>query len=451
MVERLTSAGIASSIGASTADGTMNMDSISHGNKHIGQQIVGPRLDTSSSMNDGRFNMTYASNGEQFVDERGSQLVENYRGSAMLSQMLQESYQGSVSDLNSLSTQESRQASRVEAARQHFAENFSMDKGAMASVNKQVAEAMQIVANNGASLNENVSENKSKSTATNSGMGANVGASFSTGTSATNNDAVSKDSSHQSSMRFEEAASIVDNYAKSHNISESSSERKEAGNSLNQELSKMEQISEQKAAVQQRVESLSNQIAFTSQQSSAIDKNYNDEVLDQVMKSHGVSNKAEAAQYLSGHRQEGQEILKSLVERDSGVGMSGIGNIAEARNMSHKVHNSTNFEPPVYKKGAEALEKGYNESSEVDNRTNEVKYGVEENQDLVRTAVGTSPQYTVDGKTPQEVRDAVQGGKKALDQKYAKTPDSTIRRTVVKSVKDVAHVPRDLGRFFRGK
>jgi len=101
--------------------------------------------------------------------------------------------------------------------------------------------------------------------------------------------------------------------------------------------------------------------------------------------------------------------------------------------------------------GTEALEKRYNESSEVDNRASEVKNSVEENQDLVKTAVGTSPKYTVDGETPEKVRDGVQGGKKGLDQKYAKTLDFTIRRTSVKSVKDGAHVPRDVIRFLRGK
>jgi hypothetical protein len=252
-------------------------------------------------------------------------------------------------------------------------------------------------------------------------------------------------------MRFEEAASIVDNYAKSHNFSESSNERQEAGNSLNTELSRLQQISEQKAAVQQRVESLSNQIAFTNQQSSSIDKNYNDEVLEQVMKSHGISSKARAAQYLSNHRQEGQQILQNLVERDSGVQMNAIGNMSEAKNLNRKVHNSTNFSSPVYEKGANDLEKGYTENSEIDNRTNTVKNRVEENQDLAKTAIGTSPQYTVDGKTPEEVRDAVQGGKKDLDNAYKNTSRSTISRAgkkagenmlegVVSTIKEVGKI-----------
>jgi len=138
---------------------------------------------------------------------------------------------------------------------------------------------------------------------------------------------------------------------------------------------------------------------------------------------------------------EGQQILQDLVEKDFGVKMDDVNNSPRAQNLSQKVHNNTDFEPIGYKKGAEALEKGYTEDNEVDNRANEVKNSVKANQDQVKTAVGTSPQYTVDGKTPDEVRDAVQGGKKALDQKYAKTPDSTIQRT--------AHSTRDAGREFR--
>lgn len=72
MVDRMSPLAVAGPLGASTADGSLNLDNVSYGNRQLSQATVGPNLDMTSSINLGSVKVMQGQDNVQFLEDLGA-------------------------------------------------------------------------------------------------------------------------------------------------------------------------------------------------------------------------------------------------------------------------------------------------------------------------------------------------------------------------------------------
>jgi hypothetical protein len=214
--------------------------------------------------------------------------------------------------MQGLSTREGQLASIESSQLKDYAKRWFSSSDASNAENQSVSESMRIVASDGISSSENYSARDSKSTDTHTnlgiGTGGLLGLSASTGTSARDSTDVAHDQSTGTSKSYNEALEEVRNYAKTHDLRSSLGTSESASENLQKTWREQEQVAIDRSNTAQKMQSIQQQQSYVSQNSASINSNYNDKVLEATATKHGLSNKAEALEYLNTHQHEGKQI-----------------------------------------------------------------------------------------------------------------------------------------------
>jgi conjugal transfer mating pair stabilization protein TraG len=322
MVERMSPLAVASSLGVASADNSLNLDNVSYGNRQLSQVNVAPNLDMLSSMNLGSVKVMQGQDNVQFLEEKASSLATNYRGSSLESLSLNDSYAKSASKLAQLGTRESSLESLEQSQLQDYAKRWTRSDDASNSSNQRLASAMRIVAGEAITAQDSLSQKSSKGSDTsasiNAGIGANIlgiGATAASNISARNSIDNSKDSSSSESLNYQEAFEQVRDYAKTHDIRSSDGVSQNVSSALQDTWRQQESIAKEKSQTIQAMEQTQSQLSYLRQNSSSIDQNWNDQVLEAARKQQNLGSKQEALNFLNSNPAAGQQILRSLVSQ----------------------------------------------------------------------------------------------------------------------------------------
>ena len=339
LADKLLTTSVGGALGAAVADNTLSLDNINIGNRQLAQQHVGPSLNMASTFDTGVMRTTQATNGSMYLDERASQLATNYRGSSMEMQAIQNSYNESLSYMDSLNQRKAKLDSLEKSQMQDYASRWLGSHDVTDGANERIARDMRVVAGEGSNSQEGYSDRDSKGTDTHSSLNAEahigtgargfnvkipfteirvkgeVGASVKgeTGTSARNTKDLSHDHSFQQSASYQESLDSVKGYAKTHDYRDSYGESNTFSSGLQSTWREQEQVAREQAQTAQKMQQYQEQQSYISQNQLSIDQNWNDEILETVQQRHQLSNKQDALSYLNEHGSEGRQVLAELI------------------------------------------------------------------------------------------------------------------------------------------
>jgi len=307
---------------------TMSMDMVSRGGRSYDQATVGPNLNMGSSVDTGDTKVTQSFDGKKnYLQQNQSNLVENYRGSAMESSVANQAYNKQASRMQGLNVRSGELASKEHTQMQSFAERWMNNTDVSSSVNERLANSMAIVASGGITSSDTFGDKSSKGTDTEAHLRGNIGgavikalgADIGSGTSARNSDYVTMDKSASETQSYSEALNNVRDYAKSHDIREGVGISESASSDLQDTWREQEMVASDKSITSQSMASINSQLSHINQHQASIDTNWNDKILDEVASRHNFATKEEALHHLDGNRQEGQQVLQELVAKQYGT------------------------------------------------------------------------------------------------------------------------------------
>lgn len=423
LTEKLLTTGVGASLGSAAVDNTLNLDSVHIGNRQIAQQHVGPSLNMSSMYDNGMIKSTQSVNGDNFLDERASQLAVNYRGSEMELSALQKGYNDSSSYLDSLNQRKARLDSLEKAQLEDYASRWLSSHDVNDGANERIAKDMRTVASEGYGTTEGYGDRSTKGTETHSK--AEIGGGFLmhavTGAGASNTHDASHDTTTQHSKNFQDSYERVRDYAKSHDDRTSYGKSNTSTSSLQSTWREQEQIAKEHAATSQKIQQYQEQQNYITQHQASIDANWNDRVLEGIQQKHGLSNKQEALTYIHDHYNEGEQVLFELINNKHGnLIRDNIKNQALA--LQQKVEQNIPNENLDFKTNSDALKAQFAKQTLDDAHREEIEQHL---------AAGNKEEIEkmVLAEDPPAMQNELETQFKGAKQTYDNTNNSTMERT----------------------
>lgn len=317
LVQAMSPAPFATSLGVAAADNNMSLDTVSMGNRTLSQQTMGPHTDISRSWNTGAMKTTQG--GDQtFVAKAMSSLPVTYKASQMMSESLSDSYQQQASQLTALSDRSSVLSSLEESQLQDYAARWASSKDVSQDDKVQMADAMRSVASADINNAENYNGSASKSTSARTGYGSFGGRVASYGVDAKNDEAITHGKSAGTHQSYLDSLSKVREYAQTHDLKESQGTSNTLSTSLQDTWRQQEQTGRDITTTKQQMESLHHQRTSLAQSSAAMDAVLNDKLMDHIVTTKGFT-KEEAATYMETHPHETKDLLQDVVQKEYGM------------------------------------------------------------------------------------------------------------------------------------
>lgn len=300
------------------ADGNLSMGQISHNNVTKGQHNTAPTLLMDGGViDDGVMRVQSDNAGNQIITEYQDQMAVNYNANDVFTAQSNASLSNAKSNMASLTEKNSAITSMVDSETQDLARSFASGTASAQNVSISDSDAIRGAYSTTSSTSSNNSVADSQQTGTSSTVGLGVpipGITASTSTNASNNQEIRSDMSKSEQQAYNTALEHVKTAAKTDSINSHSSEDMRLSKSLSSNLSKQEQIATEKARTQQDIDTYSEQLSYLESHSGTINRNMNDQILQEVIQLHPeLHSKEQAAKWMRSHGVETDNIAKGVI------------------------------------------------------------------------------------------------------------------------------------------
>lgn len=319
----IASASSAGAIGANMADNNLSLGQTSIGNTTRNQHNEVPTLLFGGGViDDGTMRVQSDSGGKQIITEHQDQLGVNYNITDSLTSQTGFNLSNAKSAMASITNRESEQDSIVKSQSIDVARSIAQGTTTASNLSMSEVESLR----NGFGIDKSGNKSESvvdgKSTGTSSNLGANIpgaitaltGLSGGTSSNASNTHEVRSDMSMQERQAFNTALDKVKSAAQTDSLTTNNSKDMRVNKSFAATLSKQKQIASEKAKTEQDIDTYSKQLSYLESNSGSINRNANNQVMENVMTRHPeLKSKEQTARWMQKNRAETDEIAKDLV------------------------------------------------------------------------------------------------------------------------------------------
>ncbi|KJV52181.1 putative traG protein [Orientia tsutsugamushi str. Kato PP] len=311
---------VASSLGSNIVDNNLSMDNYSIGNRTISQQNLAPSLDmTDSIINYGSHKIIIGNNGEQFVIQTVHSLETNFRSSALLQTGYQNQFVSSQSMLNSLTQKEANLISTGNSMAMEIAEKLTHDEIRSIGITESEYQALQSVSSDSESFSQHTGSSHRNTSGTHIEVG---GRAFGVGggVSGKNDKSHEQGNSVNQQQSHSEALSKIQSAVREERFSSTNSEMQSLSENLNANLSEQQSVGQEIAKTKQEMEQLSYSMNYVSQNSTTIDRNINELVLNEIIAQNPeIRSKEQAARWIMHHSAEAEKIAFEVAQINNEV------------------------------------------------------------------------------------------------------------------------------------
>ncbi|KJV52435.1 conjugal transfer protein TraG N-terminal domain-containing protein, partial [Orientia tsutsugamushi] len=311
---------VASSLGSNIVDNNLSMDNYSIGNRTISQQNLAPLLHMADNIIDyGSYKIITGNNGEQFVIQTVHSLETNFRSSAMLQAGYQNQFVSSQSRLNSLTQKEADLISTGNSMAMEIGQRLTHDEIRSIGLTESESQALQKVGSSSIATTEYTGSSYSKSSSTSASAGGSMlivkGV-----VEGNKKDEQNKGMSANQQQSYNEAVSKIQSAVKEGRFSTTNSEVQSLSENLNANLSEQQSVGQEIAKTKQEMEQLSYSMNYVSQNSTTIDRNINELVLNEIIAQNPeIRSKEQAARWIINHSAKAEKIAFEVAKINNEV------------------------------------------------------------------------------------------------------------------------------------
>ncbi|BFD45541.1 MAG: hypothetical protein DMENIID0002_01870 [Rickettsia endosymbiont of Sergentomyia squamirostris] len=252
------------SIGSNIADNNLNIDTIRHGGRNIGQEQYATSLHMGGGIiDDGGMRVVSPDfGGGQIVSQPIDSLPTNYRASQMYSDSLQTQLTDTQSKMNALTNRSAELTSAENRQMLDLAHKIARGEAIVEGMSVSEQESLRETLSQGFASSEGNSSRTTMDTATNTNVSVGLkiaGTGASTGVSSSNSESISRDMSTSEQRAYNAAMEKVKNAAKTNSITGTSDDVKSLTTGLSQTMSEQQSIGREIARTAQTMQSLQSQ------------------------------------------------------------------------------------------------------------------------------------------------------------------------------------------------
>ncbi|WP_341756998.1 conjugal transfer protein TraG N-terminal domain-containing protein [Candidatus Tisiphia endosymbiont of Nemotelus nigrinus] len=311
------------SIGSNMADNNLNIDTISHGGRNIGQEQYAASLHMGGGViDDGGMRVVSPDfGGGQIVTQPIDSLPTNYRASQMYSDSLQTQLTDTQSKIGALTNRSAELTSAENRQMLDLAHKIARGEASIEGMSVSEQESLRETLSQGFTSSKGNSSKTTMDTATNTSASVGfkiAGTGASTGVSSSNSESISREMSTSEQRAYNAAMEKVKNAAKTNSITGTSDDVKSLTTGLSQTMSEQQSIGREIARTAQTMQSLQSQKSYVAQNSATIDRNVNDAVLQRIIDTHPeITSKEQAARWMMSHPVETDQLAKQVMSIDN--------------------------------------------------------------------------------------------------------------------------------------
>ncbi|WP_342637738.1 conjugal transfer protein TraG N-terminal domain-containing protein [Orientia tsutsugamushi] len=418
---------VASSLGSNIVDNNLSMDNYSIGNRTISQQNLAPLLYMADNIIDyGSYRVITTADGRQIINENVDSLVKNFRSSAMLQAGYQNQFVSSQSMLNSLTEREANLISTGNSMAMEIADRITHDEALSIGLTESESQALQSVSSDSESFSQHTGSSNRNTIGTNVEVGAGmliVKGGVSGGIINENNQGQS--SNQQQS--YNEAVSKIQSAVKEGRFSTTNSELQSLSKNLSTNLSEQQSVGQEIAKTKQEMEQLSYSMNYISQNSTTIDHNINELVLNEIIAQNPeISSKEQAARWAKDNSAEAEKIAFEVAKINNEVPKD-LNDYINDGNFLHEQDLQSNFYDNVKKLKTKAQTINLNDSSNEMHSQN-IEHTFSDNEKI---------------KNLDRISDSIKNKTQEIQKKFSDTTDSTFLRAGKQALENLGITKKD--------
>ncbi len=315
LVNQFSPVPVASNIGTNIADNNLSMDNYNIGNRTITQQNLTPTLQLAGGIiDDGGMRVISTDSGRQVLTQAVDSLVNNYRSSKLLQDSYQSQFMSSQSYLDSLNDRYSDLTTTGNSMATEIGKRLSYEEAKSIGITDSEYLALQQINSDSTSTTEHTGSSNKKGTSTNSEGSIGLNTIFGSARSSvisSNDQGKERGQSVNQQQSYNEALSKIQSATKDGRLGHTNSDLHSLSNNLNNNFSEQQSVGQEIAKTKQNMKQLSYNMNYISQNSTAIDRNLNEPVLNSIIDKNipGVSSKEQAAIWASTHNKKQNKSL----------------------------------------------------------------------------------------------------------------------------------------------
>ncbi|XVN42521.1 MAG: conjugal transfer protein TraG N-terminal domain-containing protein [Candidatus Rickettsia vulgarisii] len=411
---------VASNIGANIADNNLAMDNYNIGNRTIAQQNLTPTLQLAGGIiDDGGMRVISTDSGRQVLTQAVDSLVNNYRSSKLLQDSYQSQFMSSQSYLDSLNDRYSDLTTTGNSIATEIGKRLSYEEAKSIGITDSQYLALQQMNSDSTSATDHTSSSNRKGMSTSADIGFKIPSIGGTNVISTNDQGKERGKSVNQQQSYNEALSKIKSATKDGRLSNANSNVQSLSNNLNSNFSEQQSVGQEIARTKQNIEQLSYNMNYIAQNSATIDRNLNEPVLNAIVAKNipGVSSKEQAAMWTGIHREEAEQIALDIAKIDNTIpqNLSSVSNV----NIPSKESLRSSFDENKQRLNDQAA------ISSINDRKNDI-YDKNVEQMLIQSADNNEIEKV---KILEQLSDKVKNKREQIEDKFNKTPESTIVRT----------------------